>query len=154
MVQPNTCAHAIYPSPLKSLHVPSSLPRPPYYYIRATYSPFLLASHPFTPNPAVKELQARDRLVVRDHVSRAVDPHEREVAARFNFSDRSAVAVKLQEAPVDLVVSSLARPFESLGPGFVAEPVADEISIALHVLLALLSSVGVRSTGESTYSVD
>lgn len=98
-----------------------------------------LLLEPLTVQPAVEEVQGRLRLVVRHHVAGLVDAHEREVAGgldgavalllKESIGDRAA-ASELQSLSLGLVESILAVPLKSLSPGLVAEPVADEVSIA------------------------
>lgn len=126
-------------------------------------------SHPLKPrppNPPIKELQARFRLIERHHVptamttkgaqidqpttsptrtrpfleekkekkeekGRVVHSHKGKVAAALDLADLPTVAIELQILELDVVVRLLAGPLERLRPRVVAEPVADEIGVAL-----------------------
>lgn len=88
---------------------------------------------PLTTEPAVEELQARLGLVHGDHVATAVQAHEGEVAVRLDLANLLAnVLVLLNDKVLQLLVGKLilAGPLKGLGPGLVAEPVADKVSIA------------------------
>lgn len=58
-------------------------------------------------------------------------PHEGEVAARLDSANLGAVVAEQKVAHWDLVVGLLAGPLEGLGPGLIAEPVADEVCVTL-----------------------
>lgn len=59
--------------------------------------------------------------------------HERKVPATLDLSDLASVGytIDLQVHGLGFVEGLLAGPFESVGPGLVAEPVADEVGVAL-----------------------
>lgn len=63
-----------------------------------------------------------------------MQPQEREVPAALYLSDLASIgyAVNLQVYGLGFIEGFLAGPFESVGPGLVAEPVADEVSVALY----------------------
>ena len=67
-------------------------------------------------------------------MSSGVDFDKRKVPTALDLSDLSAVAVLFQRRKVDFVESGLTGPFQSFGPGMVAKPVADEISVALDTV--------------------
>ncbi|GJC86760.1 hypothetical protein ColLi_09599 [Colletotrichum liriopes] len=84
--------------------------------------------NPLTAKPAVEEVGRGLGLVHGDHVAGAVELHKGEVAAGLDL----AVLVTLadgQTLDLGLVEALLAGPLESLGPGTVAEPVADVVGV-------------------------
>ena len=87
--------------------------------------------HPLPPQPAIKELQACFRLIIRHHVPCAMKAHECEVAAALDLTNLASVAVEAQIRQLDFVKSFLAGPLERFGPSLVAEPVADEVGVTL-----------------------
>lgn len=86
---------------------------------------------PLTPNPAVEKVQAAFWLIKRHHVPTGVKPHERKVAAALNLAGVPAAAAEFEIGQGDLVEGLLPGPLERFGPGMVAEPVADEVRVAL-----------------------
>lgn len=87
---------------------------------------------PFTADPAVEELQTGLGLVHGDHVASAVETHEGEVAVGFDLANLLALVLVLHDFDVLQGSSSvllLAGPLESLSPGLVAQPVADEVGV-------------------------
>lgn len=87
---------------------------------------------PLTTQPAVVELKASLGLIHGNHVAGAVDPHEGEVAVGLDLTDLLAlvlVLLHLEVLQLGRGILGLSRPFESLGPGLVAEPVADVVGI-------------------------
>lgn len=87
---------------------------------------------PFTSEPTVEELQTGLGLVEWHHVAGAKDAHESEVAAGLDLADLLALVLVVHDLKVfQLGFSKLlvAGPFKGLGPGLVAEPVADEVGI-------------------------
>jgi len=91
-------------------------------------SPEIVYLEPFTSNPSIKEVQGRLRLIHGYHVAGPEDLEEGKVTTVFNLTVFLTTA-KFDVLNISLVESLLPRPFESLGPGLVSEPVADEISI-------------------------
>jgi len=61
----------------------------------------------------------------------SMEPHEGEIATRLDSTNLSAVIAEQEVAHWDLVIGLLAGPLKSLGPGLVAEPVANKVSVAL-----------------------
>lgn len=57
--------------------------------------------------------------------------HECEVTVVLDFANLPAIPAELQIFECHFVVSFLSRPFESLGPGLVPKPVADEVRVTL-----------------------
>ena len=87
---------------------------------------------PFTSDPAVEELQTGLGLVHGNHVASAIETHEGEVSMRLDLADLLTLALLIDD--LDILqrgrgVFFLLGPFQSLGPGLVAQPVADEVGI-------------------------
>ena len=82
-----------------------------------------------TGQPPVEHLEGGLGLVVGDHVATGVQPHEGEVTARLDLTDLLAVAIDLEVLHRGVLEALLARPLQSLGPGLVAEPVADVVGV-------------------------
>lgn len=61
----------------------------------------------------------------------SIHSHKRKVATTLHLADLPAVAIELQVLELHVIVRFLAGPLERLGPGEVAEPVADEVGVAL-----------------------
>ena len=80
--------------------------------------------------PPVEHLEGRLGLVVGDHVATSVEAHEGEVAAGLDLADLLAVAVDVEVLHGGVLEALLAGPLERLGPGLVAEPVADVVGVA------------------------
>ena len=57
--------------------------------------------------------------------------HECEITVVLDFANLSAITAKFQILKCHFVVSFLARPFESLGPCLITQPVANKVRIAL-----------------------
>lgn len=89
-----------------------------------------LVLDPLATNPPVEHLKRRLRLVVGHHVATSVEPHEGEVARGLDGASGLAVLKEGEVLERSLLVALLARPLESLGPGKVTEPVADEVSVS------------------------
>ena len=71
---------------------------------------------------------------MRHHVAAGVQFDEGEVAAALDLANLVARAAELKVAELLISVVFLAGPLERLGPRLVAEPIADEIGVALlHV---------------------
>ena len=105
---------------------------PPHTRDKYTHAVGKGSLEPLASQPAVEELQAGLGLVHWDHVATAVEAHEGEVAVGLNLADLlTNVLVLLNDKILQLGIGELglAGPLESLRPGLVAEPVADEIGI-------------------------
>lgn len=88
---------------------------------------------PFTTKPAVEEFETGLRLVHGHHVSSTVETHKGKVAVRLDLANLLALVFILLDDQVlqwKRRVLLLSRPLESLGPGLVTKPVADEVRIA------------------------
>lgn len=73
------------------------------------------------------------KIVFRRKEGGSVHSHKREIATTLDLADFPAVTIKLQILELDIVVRLLAGPLERFGPGVVAEPIADEIGVALCI---------------------
>lgn len=74
------------------------------------------------------------------HVPGRVDSHKGQITVTLHFSDLFAVVTNLQILQVNFIVCVLSRPVESLSPGVISEPVADEIRITLYIMMSARSS--------------
>jgi len=83
-----------------------------------------------TRQPPGHHLGRRLGLIIGHHVATCVQPQEGEVAAGLDLADLLAIASKLEVLHLGLSIVLLAGPLESLGPGLVAEPVADVVGVA------------------------
>ena len=91
-----------------------------------------LLLHPLTTNPSVEKLKREQALVKGHHVAGSMNSQEGEVATALDNTDLVSVTIHSQVSELGAVESFLARPLQSLGPGFVTEPVADEVGITLE----------------------
>ena len=85
---------------------------------------------PLTRHPAVEEVEGTLRLVHGDHVTGLVDAHKGKIARRLDLAILLLLAGDGQAVELGPVEALLAGPLESLSPGLVTEPVANEIGIA------------------------
>ena len=86
---------------------------------------------PLTPDPAIEKVQAALWLIKWHHVTTRMKSHERKVAAALNRTGLPTASAKFEIGQVGRVVRLLSGPLERFGPGLVAEPVADEVRVAL-----------------------
>jgi hypothetical protein len=84
---------------------------------------------PLARQPPVEHVQASLGLVVRNHVAGGVQTHKGKVAGALDGADLAVVAEELEVVERRLLVVLVAGPLERVGPGKVAEPVADEVGV-------------------------
>lgn len=98
----------------------------------------LLLPHPLPPNPPPKKLQTRLGLIHRHHMATSMQSHKRQIPTPLNLPDlhpllhRGGVIARQSEVVErGFLKGRLARPFERFRPAVVAQPVADEVRVAL-----------------------
>jgi hypothetical protein len=64
-------------------------------------------------------------------MSRSMNPHKREVTTALDLTNLTAASYDLEILEFSLLEALLARPFQSISPGLVAEPVANEVCVTL-----------------------
>ena len=84
---------------------------------------------PLARQPPVEHVQAGLGLVVRNHVAGGVQTHEGKVAGALDGANLAVIAEKLKVVERRLLVVLVAGPLKGVGPGKVAEPVADEVGV-------------------------
>lgn len=114
--------------------LPLPLPLPLFQFPCLSPSPSIppLLRPPLPMQPAIQKVQAGFGLVQGHHVPGGMDAHEGEIAAAFHLAVLVALSAQAEGGQVDLVVGRLAGPIERFCPGGVAEPVADEVGVALR----------------------
>ena len=78
----------------------------------------------------------------------SMQTHKREIATALDLANLAAVTVKSQVLEVDFVEGFLAGPFERFRPRVVAEPVADEVCVALFGRISCVSKLVEFGRGE------
>ena len=84
---------------------------------------------PLATDPPVEHVQASLRLVVGHHVASSVNTHEGQVAGALDGTNLAAVRKERKVLERRLLVVLVAGPLKLVGPGQVAEPVADEVGV-------------------------
>merc|ERR1711877_73639 len=101
-----------------------------------------LCLHPFAAQPPVQHVQTGDWLVIGDHVTTSVQTDESEVTRALDGTDLGAVVEQLQVLHWRLLVGFVARPLELAGPGEVAEPVEEEVTVDVEVAAVVAVDLG------------
>lgn len=135
---------------VKSKHQPNDHTHHPPTPSQTPSAHSALVLNPLTRQPPVQHVQAGSWLVVRHHVPASRKAHEGKVAAGLDGADGSAVVTELERAQRHLVVGLLAGPLERLGPRVVAEPVADEVGVALRAVLEVAECDGGKGCERSS----
>ena len=62
-------------------------------------------------------------------MTRGMDADESEIPLTLDLANLLSITAQLQRSPANLLVGFAARPLKSVGPPYIAEPVADEVGV-------------------------